>query len=80
MEWNHCSHLGILINKILAHFDPEVILLLKSKFPLKATKGLGREGRKLVFKMADVAAIVDFLLAHLAILCLSGALMLIIKF
>ena len=22
MEWNHCGHLGILINKILARFDP----------------------------------------------------------
>ena len=22
MEWNHCGHLGIPINKILARFDP----------------------------------------------------------
>ena len=22
MEWNHCGHLRILINKILARFDP----------------------------------------------------------
>ena len=36
--------------------------------------------RKLIFKMAAVVAILDFLLAHLAILCLPGALMLIIKF
>ena len=27
----------------LACFDPEVILLLQSKFQLKATKGLGRD-------------------------------------
>ena len=42
-KWNHCSHLGILINKSLSRFDPEVILLLQSKFWLKTTKGLGRD-------------------------------------
>ena len=36
--------------------------------------------RKLIFKMAVVVAILDFLLAHLAILCLISALMFIIKF
>ena len=36
--------------------------------------------RKLIFKMAAVVASLDFLLAHLAILCLISALMLIIKF
>ena len=36
--------------------------------------------RKLIFQMAAVVAILDFLSAHLAILCLIGALMLIIKF
>ena len=40
----------------------------------------GKRCRKLVFKMAAVAAILDFLPANLAILCLLGALMLIIKF
>ena len=35
---------------------------------------------KLIFKMEAVAAILDFLLAHLAILCLLSALMLLIKF
>ena len=34
----------------------------------------------MIFKMAAVAAILDFLSAHLAILCLLGALMLNIKF
>ena len=34
MERNHCGHLG----HSLAHFDPEVILLLQSKFRRKATK------------------------------------------
>ena len=36
--------------------------------------------RKLIFKMAAVEAILDFLSAHLAILCLISTLMLIIKF
>ena len=40
----------------------------------------GKRCRKLIFKMAAVAAILDFLLAHLAILCLPSTLMLIIKF
>ena len=39
-----CSgHLRCQINKILAHFNPEVILLLQSKFRFKSTKGLGRD-------------------------------------
>ena len=40
----------------------------------------GKRCRKLVYKMAAVAAILDFLLDHLAILFLLGALMLIIVF
>ena len=36
--------------------------------------------RKLIFKMAAVVAIMDILPAHLAILCLISAQMLIIKF
>ena len=35
------DHLGFLINRILAHFDPEVVLLLQSKFWLKSIWGLG---------------------------------------
>ena len=36
--------------------------------------------RKLIFKMAAVAAILDFLSSHLANMCLLSALMFIIKF
>ena len=36
------GHIGFLIDKILAHFNPEVVLLLQSKFQLNSTKGLGR--------------------------------------
>ena len=37
------GHLGNWINMIIAYFDPEVVLLLQSKFRLKATKDVGRE-------------------------------------
>ena len=52
----------------------------QSKFRLKSTKGLG--SRKLIFKMAAVAAIWDFRSGHQfqsRILCLLGAPMLLIK-
>ena len=42
VQLNCCSHLGLPIDTILAHFNPEITLLLQSKFRLKATKGLGR--------------------------------------
>ena len=67
----------IWINKILACFDP--VVTERRKKELKATKSLGRDVEKLIFKMGGVAAILDYLSAHLAILCLLGALMLIIN-
>ena len=79
MEQNHCGHLGFSIDTILACFDLEVILLLKSKFQLSDLR-FEKRCRKLIFKMAAVVAILDFLSAHLAILCLISTLMLIIKF
>ena len=43
-QYGSCgSYLGFLINMILANFDPEVVLLLHSKFPLKSSKGLGKD-------------------------------------
>ena len=74
------GHLRFLIDTILAHFDPEVVLLLQSKFWLKSTKCLGRECRKLIFKMAAVAAILIFDRLSLVILCLLGTTMFLIKF
>ena len=71
-----CGHLRILINKILAPFDPVAIEQVSAQSDQK----FGKRCRKLIFKMAAVAAILDFLSAHLAILCLQGALMLIIGF
>ena len=37
------DHLGFLTDTVLAHFDPEVALLLRSKVSLKSTKNLGRD-------------------------------------
>ena len=37
------GHLGFPMDKNLACFDPEVNLLLQSKFRLKSTKGLGED-------------------------------------
>ena len=80
MEQNHCSHSGFPINTILARFNPEVILLLKSKLRLKLTKGLGRDIEN-DFQDGSCGGHLEFSIhSVLAILCLLGALMLIIKF
>ena len=77
MEWNHCGHFRILINKILARFDP----VATEQVSAQSDQKFGKRCRKLIFEIAAVAAILDFFLsAHLAILCLIGVLMLIIKF
>ena len=68
MEWNHCGHLRIQINKILACFHPAAIKQVSAQSDQK----FGKRCRKFIFKMAAVA--------HLANLCLLGILMLIIKF
>ena len=47
---------------------------------VQSNQRFGKRCRKLIFKMATWVAILDFLSAHLAILCLLGAQMLIIKF
>ena len=78
MEQNHCGHLGFSFDTILACFDPEVILLLKEQVSAQSDLRFEKTCRKLIFKMAAVVAILDFLLVHLAILCLISALMLII--
>ena len=57
-------------NKILARFYP----VTTEQVLAQSNQKLGKRCRKLIFKMAAVAAILDFLLAHLAILCLLGAL------
>ena len=76
MEWNHCDHLGIPINKILARFDP----VTTEQVSAQSDQKFGKRCPKLIFKTEAVAATLDFLSAHLAILYLLGTLMLIIKF
>ena len=46
---------GFQIDTILAHFNPEVVLLLQNKFWLKLTKGLGKDVKNCFFKMEAVA-------------------------
>ena len=52
------SHLGFPIGMILAHFDPEALMLLQNKFQLKSTKRVDEIGFKeiwlgdLVFDLA----------------------------
>ena len=63
MESNHCGHLGNPINKILAPFDP----VATEQVSAQSDQKFGEGCRKLIFKMAAVAAILDYLSAHLAI-------------
>ena len=59
-QYGSCGgHLEFPTDTILAHFNPEVVLLLQSKFRLKSTMS-GKRCRKLIFKIAAVAAILDF--------------------
>ena len=46
----------------------------------QSNQRFGKRCQKLIFKITAVVASLDFLSAHLAILCLLGALMLTIKF
>ena len=75
------GHLGFPLDTILAHFDPEVVMLPQSKFWLKSTKGLG-EMSKVDFQDGGFGGHLGFLigLSILAIFCLLGTPMLLIKF
>ena len=46
MEWNHCGHLRILINKILAHFDS----VAKGQVSAQNDQKFGKRCRKLDFQ------------------------------
>ena len=56
----------IPIHTILACFDP----VATEQVSAQSDQKFGKRYRKLIFKMAAVAAILDLLSAHLAILCL----------
>ena len=62
------------INKILARFDP----VATEQVSDQSDRKFGKRCRKLIFKIDALVAILDFLSAHLAILCLLGILMRII--
>ena len=55
----HGGHLGIWTDTILAIFDLQVTLMLPSKFGVNWPFGSGEEAKK-IFKMAAMAAILDF--------------------
>ena len=79
MEQNHCSHLGFPIDTILAGFE-------KSSFCYRASFGskqpkVWKEMSKIDFQGGGCGGYLGFSIhSVLAILCLLGALMLIIKF
>ena len=61
----HLSHLRFVTRHDFICFDPEVILLLLSKFWFKSTKArFGNRCLKLIFKMVAVAAFLDFQLTQ----------------
>ena len=62
-------------------FDRHNFILFQSRsHPVAKEQVSSQSDQRLIFKMAAVMAILDFLSAHLAILCLISTLMLIIKF
>ena len=74
-------HLGLLIDTNLAHFDPEVVLLLQRSFSSNQPK-VWEEMSKSDFQDGGCGGHLGFLIgpAILAVLCLLGASMLLIKF
>ena len=74
------GHLRFLINMILAHFNPEVVLLLQSKFRLKLTKGLGWDVKSWFSRWRFWRPSWIFNRLIYTILCLLGAPMLLVKF
>ena len=71
MEQNHWGHLGFPIKTILACFNPAAT----EQVSAQGDQRFGNRCRKLIFKMAAVAAILDFLSAHLANLYLLAAIL-----
>ena len=63
IDFQDGGHLGFLINKILASFDLQVTPMLPSKFGVNWPFGSGEEAKNR-FKMAAMAAILDFRLAR----------------
>ena len=51
---------------MLAHFDPNNYPVATEQVSAQGTQRFGKRCRKLIYKMVAVAAILDFLSAHLA--------------
>ena len=80
MEWNHCKPSWNSDQQNFSLFQSKSYPVAKEQVSAQRDQRFVKRCRKLVFKMAPVVAVLDFLSAHLAILCLLGTLMLIIKF
>ena len=79
MEQNHCGHLGFPINMILAGFQKKYFCY-RASFGSKQPK-VWKEMLKIDFQDDGCGGYLGFSIRSvLAILCLLGALMLIIKF
>ena len=79
MEQNHCGHLGFSTDIYkFGLFRSRSHAVAKEQVSAQSDLRFEKRCRKLIFKMTAVVAILDFLSAHLAILCLISALMLII--
>ena len=60
-RWLPCGHLGFPIRTILAIFDLQVTPMLPTKFQVSWPFDSGEEVKNRFFKMATMAAILDFL-------------------
>ena len=78
LEQNHCGYLFDRHNFRL--FRSRSHPVAKEQVSAQSDLRFEKRCRKVIFKMAAVLAILDFLSAHLAILCFMSILMLIIKF
>ena len=80
MEQNHCGHLGFFKRHKFSLFRSRSHPVAKEQVSAQSDLRFEKRCRKLIFKMAAIVAILDFLSAHLANFRLISALMLIIKF
>ena len=80
MVQNHCTPSWIFDLHNFSLFRSRSHPVAKEQVSAQSDLRFEKRCRKLIFKMAAVVVILDFLSAHLAILCLISALMLITKF
>ena len=70
MEQNHCGHLGFFDQHNFCLFRSRSHPVAREQVSAQSDLRFQKRCRKLIFKMAAVVAILDFLSAHIAFLCL----------